>query len=146
MMYRSLGAAVLLRTFAMVAGLSVSLGVAAADDLDVTMRMVLDDAELTESVVREIELPMANPSELRRGAPAPDLESAQDARNSSREIGKSIAEDARGARGGVDAVREKPELPETINAPEKPERPDVSNDAKDRVQDIRGKTPPGLDR
>ncbi|WP_228739599.1 hypothetical protein [Marinobacter arenosus] len=145
-MYRTMGTAVFLRAFAVVAGLSLSLGVAAADDLDVTMRMVLDDAELTESVVREIELPMANPSELQRGQSAPNLESAQDARNSSREFGKSIAEDARGARGGVDAVREKPEVPENINAPERPERPDVSSDAKNRVQDLRGKTPPGLDR
>ncbi|MBW7472357.1 hypothetical protein QQF73_14830 [Marinobacter sp. M216] len=124
----------------------MSLGAAAAEDLDVTMRMVLDDAELTESVVREIELPMATPSELQRGKSVSNPDSSQDGLNSSREVGQSVADDARGARGSVDAVREKPELPEKINAPQKPERPEVSSDAKDRAQDIRGKTPPGLDR
>ncbi|MBW4935593.1 hypothetical protein [Marinobacter sp. F4206] len=146
MKYRSLVTAVLLRVFVLGAGLTVSLGVAAANDLDVTMRMVLDDAELTDSVVREIELPMATPSELQRGQSAPDLDSAKEARDNGREFGQSVADDARGARGSVDSVREKPDLPDKIKAPEKPQRPEISSDAKERAQDIRGKTPPGLDR
>lgn len=40
-------------------GLWVPATTLANDDLDVTMRMVTDDAELTDSVVREIELPRA---------------------------------------------------------------------------------------
>lgn len=131
MKYCTFGA---VRALAVVAGFSISLGAAAADDLDVTMRMVLDDAELTDSVVREIELPLATPSELQRNKAASGLDTAEDARDSGREFGQSVAEDARSAKGSVDEMREKPE------------RPEMPSDAKDRVQNVRDKTPPGLDR
>ena len=107
------------------AGLAVFLLVAptttvANDDLDVTMRMVTDDAELTDSVVREIELPRAigkpgNPGESgSRG-----LDAASEARERGREFGESMSEKARQSR---ELIKGKPELPER---PERPELPDA---------------------
>lgn len=128
-------------------GMLVSLSVVAADDLDVTMRMVLDDAELTNSVVREIELPMVTPSELPKGKAKAEagagFDPANDARTSGRELGQSVAEDARRANGRSDLRRKKPELP---GKPERPERPEPSSSVRDRVQQIKDKTPPGLER
>jgi len=92
----------------------------ANDDLDVTMRMVTDDAELTDSVVREIELPRAiekpeNPGESgSRG-----LDTASEARERGREFGESMSEKARQSR---ELIKGKPELPER---PERPELPDA---------------------
>lgn len=92
----------------------------ADDDLDVTMRMVTDDAELTDSVVREIELPRAierpeNPGKSgSRG-----LDAASEARERGREFGESMSEKARQSR---ELIQGKPELPER---PERPELPDA---------------------
>ncbi len=92
----------------------------ANEDLDVTMRMVTDDAELTDSVVREIELPRAierpeNPGKSgSRG-----LDAASEARERGREFGESMSEKARQSR---ELIKGKPERPER---PERPELPDA---------------------
>ena len=92
----------------------------ANDDVDVTMRMVTDNAELTDSVVREIELPRTigkpeNPGESgSRG-----LDAASEARERGREFGESMSEKARQSR---ELIKGKPELPER---PERPELPDA---------------------
>ena len=101
-------------------GLLVPATTLANDDLDVTMRMVTDDEELTDSVVREIELPRAigkpgNPGESgSRG-----LDAASEARERGREFGESMSEKARQSR---ELIKGKPELPER---PERPELPDA---------------------
>lgn len=86
----------------------------ARDDLDVTMRMVVDDEELTNSVVREIELPepMAAGKTDRRGPPEvparperPDIETALDAMERGQEIGESASERASEAREIIDSER-----------------------------------------
>lgn len=92
----------------------------ANDDLDVTMRMVTNDAELTDSVVREIQLPRAverpgNPGE----SGSSELDAARDARERGREFGESMSEKARQSR---ELIKGKPELPER---PERPELPDA---------------------
>ena len=101
-------------------GLGAPATTLANDDLDVTMRMVTDDAELTDSVVREIELPRAierpeNPGESgSRG-----LDAASEARERGREFGESMSEKARQSR---ELIEGKPELPER---PERPGLPDA---------------------
>jgi len=101
-------------------GFGIPATTLANDDLDVTMRMVTDDAELTDSVVREIELPRAverpeNPGKSgSRG-----LDAASEARERGREFGESMSEKARQSR---ELIKGKPELPER---PERPELPDA---------------------
>lgn len=95
----------------------------ANDDLDVTMRMVTDDAELTDSVVREIELPRAierpdNPGK----SGSPGLDAASEARERGREFGESMSEKARQSR---ELIKGRPELPERPERPERPELPDA---------------------
>ncbi|WP_372986612.1 hypothetical protein [Marinobacter sp.] len=87
----------------------------AREDLDVTMRMVLDERALTESVVREIELPepvsVERPDRARENRDAPGVDMARDAREQGREFGQEMAEKAR------ESSREKPdrsELPEQV--------------------------------
>lgn len=87
------------------------------DDLDVTMRMVTDDAALTESVVREIELREPVALEQRRSRSG---EQAREARNSGQETARSAAERAREAR----QRNERFEIPGRPDAPGRPERPE----------------------
>ncbi|MDX1558484.1 MAG: hypothetical protein R3193_06230 [Marinobacter sp.] len=103
----------------------------ANDDLDVTMRMVTDDAELTDSVVREIELPRAierpdNPGK----SGSPGLDAASEARERGREFGESMSEKARQSR---EFIKGRPELPQRPERPDRPERPELPD-------------APGLDR
>ncbi len=69
------------------------------DDLDVTMRMVLDDDDLSERVVQELELP-----DVMQVAPAPGRpefdgrEQAAEARSQGRALGEQISEQARSNR------------------------------------------------
>lgn len=98
--------------------------VQAEEDLDVTMRMVMDDEDLTNAVVREIELPSLPESEPsadreRPDSPAarregsgqperrgkPDIETALDTLERGQEIGEIISERAREARDLMDADR-----------------------------------------
>lgn len=72
-------------------------GLAQGDDLDVTMRMVVDDAELTDNVIQELELPEPPAGALpddngRRPGQADDL------RDQGRALGREISEEARGRR------------------------------------------------
>lgn len=92
----------------------------ANDDLDVTMRMVTDDAELTDSVVREIELPrtIERPESPGKSGDR-GLDAASEARERGREFGESMSEKARQSR---EMIKGKPELPER---PERPELPDA---------------------
>jgi len=86
----------------------------ARDDLDVTMRMVVDDEDLSNSVVREIELPepMVSGRPERPGKPEtparperPDIETALDAMERGQEIGESASERASEARELIDSER-----------------------------------------
>lgn len=61
----------------------------ASDDLDVTMRMVTDDAELTESVVREIELPQPVITDRFE---MPGLRDSIDVLDSTRELSDAVSE------------------------------------------------------
>ncbi|WP_227539321.1 hypothetical protein [Marinobacter sp. Arc7-DN-1] len=89
----------------------------ASDDLDVTMRMVTDDVELTDSVVREIELPHAVE---RPDTPAKfgsrGLDAAREARERGREFGESMSEKARQSRDLIKGNAERPERPELPDA------------------------------
>ncbi|MDF0749871.1 hypothetical protein NLU14_06470 [Marinobacter sp. 71-i] len=99
-----------------------SLGVA-NDDLDVTMRMVTDDDDLTESVVREIKL--REPVALgRRGDKAGEQPSdkAYKAQGSAREAARSAAERAREVRER-NKHRGRPEVPGKPAKAERPEPP-----------------------
>ncbi|ODM29163.1 hypothetical protein A6779_14390 [Marinobacter adhaerens] len=101
-------------------GLLIPVTALANEDLDVTMRMVTDDAELTDSVVREIELPRAIESPENPGnAGSRGLDAASEARERGREFGESMSEKARQSR---ELIEGKPELPER---PERPELPDA---------------------
>lgn len=87
-----------------------------SDDLDVTMRMVVDDEDLTNSVVREIELPepVIRGPEFGQGTSGlsgperperPDLDTALDAMERGQEIGESASERASEAREIIDSER-----------------------------------------
>lgn len=137
-----------LRCPAAVIGMLMSLGAVAADDLDVTMRMVTDDAELTNSVIREIELPMMAPSEMPKAKSevGAGFDTANDARNGGRELGQSMADGARRTKGRSDMMQEKPELPVKPEGSARPERPEPPDSVRDRAQQIKDKAPPGLER
>ncbi|HET8802881.1 MAG TPA: hypothetical protein VFN01_17055 [Marinobacter sp.] len=105
-------------TLMLVASL-VSTPLSAAEDLDVTMRMVVDDLELTDSVVREIRLPEqlavdapTGPTERKNPMENP----ASDARERGREFGQSMAERARESREERGNRPERPELPEATRS------------------------------
>lgn len=87
----------------------------AQEDLDVTMRMVLDERTLTESVVREIELPepaaVEGPGEVTGNGDAPGMDMARDAREQGRAFGQEVAEQA---RESSKARQDRPELPEQV--------------------------------
>lgn len=104
----------------------VSPTVFASNDLDVTMRMVTDDDSLTESVVREIELPEPIGFERREGAARRNpADNARDARERGREFGQSAAERAREMRDLRGGGR-RPEgegRPDITNMPERPDVP-----------------------
>jgi len=97
----------------------------ASNDLDVTMRMVTDDDGLTESVVREIELPEPIGLKRRDGAAIENpAENARDARERGREFGQSAAERARELRE-LRGRGEPPELPQWPDITNMPDRPDL---------------------
>ncbi len=77
----------------------------ARDDLDVTMRMVVDDEDLTNSVVREIELPEPMIPETPARPERPDIETALDAMERGQDIGESASEKASEARELIDSER-----------------------------------------
>lgn len=68
------------------------------DDLDVTMRMVVDDAELADKVIQELQLPEPQTATL------PDDDNEQrrgrvdDLREQGRALGRDISEEARSRR------------------------------------------------
>ena len=120
-------------------GLLVTGQAYAGDDLDVTMRMVLDDQDLTKSVVREIQLP--EPPAAERAAPeardkaGAGLESAEDARDQGRAFGQEMADQARESANVNRDVPDKPDVPAA--KPERPERPELPA----AVDEIRDKLP-----
>jgi len=114
--------------------LATPVTVMASDDLDVTMRMVLDNEELTESVVREIELSEPVALERRKNETAkpndgleeaPGASRAREAREKARGAARSAAERAREVReqNRQRGRSEKPERPEPPNRLERPELP-----------------------
>ncbi|MEE3170128.1 MAG: hypothetical protein VX324_08375 [Pseudomonadota bacterium] len=100
--------------------------VLASDDLDVTMRMVTDDAELSESVVRELELPRLDSSPAVGGnadADSRGLDTAEQARERGRAFGQEMSERARESRDLTQGVPGRPEAPDRPQRPELPETP-----------------------
>jgi hypothetical protein len=98
--------------------------VLASEDLDVTMRMVTDDAELSESVVRELELPRLDSSPAVGGnADSRGLDTAEQARERGRAFGQEMSERARESRDLRQGVPGRPEAPDRPQRPELPETP-----------------------
>ncbi|MCK7553096.1 MULTISPECIES: hypothetical protein [Marinobacter] len=128
------------------------------DDLDVTMRMVVDDEELTNSVVREIELPepMIRGQEIRQGASGmpgqgrperPDLDTALDAMERGQEIGESASERASEAREIIDSERPGRDglldsLPGRNGLTDLPGKHDLLNDTEQLLDDVGDKLDP----
>lgn len=106
--------------------LAMPLKAVGDDDLDVTMRMVGDNDELTESVVREIELPEPVALERRKSGAGKPAELPLEAREKGREAARAATERAREVRE-QNEPRGRPELPgatERPGRPVKPERPE----------------------
>lgn len=101
--------------------------VVADDDLGVTMRMVTDDAELTDSVVREIELRDPVALERRDSNAGEPADKAREARERGREKARAATERAREVRERNEQ-RGRPELPERPDPSNRPERPSTPND------------------
>ena len=76
------------------------VGFAMADDqpLDVTIRVIQSPNDLPAAVTRTIELPVAA-SDLARERSRKGLDTANQARESGRAFGQSIADEARARRG-----------------------------------------------
>ena len=87
-------------------GLALGSGAANAEpDLDVTMRMVMDDESLDDSFVQEMELPdSVNELTLGESFETPDID---DFKNEAREMQESLASEARETRDALEL-----ELPE----------------------------------
>lgn len=124
---------------AAIAGVLATGQAHAGDDLDVTMRMVIDDQDLTQSVVREIQLP--EPPVADQAAPSArddagsGLESAQEAREQGRAFGQEMSDHARESANMAKDLPDKPDVPSS--KPERPERPDLPA----AVDEIRDKLP-----
>ncbi|AOY88946.1 hypothetical protein BKP64_12655 [Marinobacter salinus] len=118
----------------LITGLALSVTASGNDDLDVTMRMVLDDSDITGSVVRQIKLPEAASLESR---PPADRQKVQGVGRSgesgpgNRDFGQSVAEDVRQSRETVDSMREKAKRPSELI---------------EQVQELQKDGPPGLNR
>ncbi|WP_278803475.1 hypothetical protein [Marinobacter nauticus] len=100
------------------------------DDLDVTMRLVGENEDVTESVAREIRLPELPALERRSSGPGdsepPGQQIRDQAREKGRDFGQSMSERARDARGN------RPERPGSDQRPaidpgKKPELPPQSS-------------------
>ncbi|KMQ73463.1 hypothetical protein [Marinobacter subterrani] len=111
----------------------------ASDDLDVTMRMVTDDVELTDSVVREIELPrVVERPETAAEPGSKGLEAsrggrdAREVRERGREFGEAVSESARQTRDLMerDLLEEgRPDRPDRREGLERPQRPELPDAA-----------------
>lgn len=126
------------RILFLMAGWLVAASVQAAGDLDVTMRMVTEDHDLTGSVVRQIELP--RPADGRpsvAGDASPGRSEAADTRPGRPEGGRpeSVGRPAMGAP-------ERPVTPDArpaLDLPDRPSLPDLPDAA-------RGQRPNGVGR
>ncbi|MFN2360005.1 MAG: hypothetical protein ABR522_02845 [Marinobacter sp.] len=98
--------------------------VVADDDMGVTMRMVTDDTNLTESVVREIELREPVALERRDSNVGEPAENAREARQRGREAARAATERAREVRERNEQ-RGRPELPDRPDPSNRPERPEL---------------------
>ncbi|SFR83373.1 hypothetical protein SAMN05216203_3398 [Marinobacter daqiaonensis] len=67
------------------------------DDLDVTMRMVVDDEDLSDGLVQELQLP-ASPLARQNERGAKGRQDAEDMREQGRALGRRISEEARDRR------------------------------------------------
>ncbi|HEY0687211.1 MAG TPA: hypothetical protein VGD45_33020 [Steroidobacter sp.] len=102
-----------------------------ADDLDVTMQIIVDpDAKLPDEVVRRISLPerkSAAPSAAAEPAnePAqPDNERAREAKELGREVGQSAKERAKEAAEQREQARRAEAEDRRRDNPDRPDRPD----------------------
>ncbi|MBS3805195.1 MAG: hypothetical protein KGY54_11635 [Oleiphilaceae bacterium] len=86
--------------------MSANLMAQSPDDLDVTMRMVIDDEDLSGRVVQELQLPepaMNQSGGAERGSNG--RARAEEAREQGRALGRQISEEARGKREDLPAGR-----------------------------------------
>ncbi|GGY83331.1 hypothetical protein [Marinobacter zhanjiangensis] len=67
------------------------------DDLDVTMRMVADDDDLSEGLIQELQLP-ESPTDIARKGGEDRRDRADNLREQGRSLGREISEEARGRR------------------------------------------------
>ncbi len=90
----------------------------ASEDLDVTMRMVDENENITDSVTREIRLPelpgLRRGDNRSRAQDAPGRQLKEQARERGRAFGQSVSEQARESRPG------RPETPAQGRPPERP--------------------------
>lgn len=108
------------------------------DDLGVTMRMVTDDAEMTDQVVREIELPESEPMTVPDETLTPAAENARDVatevRQQGRRVGQQISDQAREQRDALD-------LPSPASG-----RPDPLDSVKDGLDQVGDGVNQGVDQ
>jgi hypothetical protein len=116
-------------SLALLLALMVSGPAIASDDLDVTMRMVDENENITDAVTREIRLPelpgLRQGDNRSRAQDAPGRQLKEQARERGRAFGQSVSERARESRSG------RPETPAQGRPPEfpggdRPERPPQS--------------------
>lgn len=115
----------------------------ASDDLDVTMRMVMDDEELSGDLVQELELP--DPASLKSDTPPDNTrsEAAAAAREEGRSFGQSMAEEARSRQEdkGAGKPGRRPDQPpgKPDDLPGKPGKPDDLPGKPGKPDDVPGK-------
>ncbi|WP_166252690.1 hypothetical protein [Marinobacter salicampi] len=83
---------------------ATSVAAQSRDDLDVTMRMVIDDEDLSDRVVQELQLPesaLLPPDEPGPGAGAASREQATEAREQGRALGREMSEESRNKRDEI---------------------------------------------
>lgn len=103
------------------------------DDLDVTMRLVGENEDVTESVAREIRLPELPALERRSsgpggdGEPPPGQKIREQAREKGRDFGQSMSERARDVRENRPEWPGSDKRPPDIDPGKKPELPPQSS-------------------
>ncbi|MDY6797140.1 MAG: hypothetical protein SVX28_00080 [Pseudomonadota bacterium] len=109
--------------------LALALPAGAGDDLDVTMRMVDEQEDITDSVTREIRLPdlpgLRQGESRSRAQDAPARQLREQVRERGRAFGQSVSGQARESRPGrpqAPAQGRPPELPNS----DRPEHPPQS--------------------
>lgn len=114
-----------MNAFALLLLLALALPAGASDDLDVTMRMVDEQEDITDSVTREIRLPELPGLRQGESRSRPQDAPGRQLREHGRAFGQSVsgqARESRPARPQAPAQGRPPELPNS----DRPERPPQS--------------------